>query len=103
MPAAGVPASAAVPSPLSVRLTPLGSAPVSEIDGVGAPVVVTANVAAFPTWNMTLLALVIAGAVGVKLIVYLMAMDAAVPSPATPVVPAGAYDDPPPPPVPPNV
>ena len=38
VPAAGVPASVAVPSPLSLNFTPRGSAPVSDKPGVGAPV-----------------------------------------------------------------
>ena len=46
MPAAGVPARVAVPSPLSTKVTPAGSAPVSVSAGVGNPVVVTVNVPA---------------------------------------------------------
>jgi hypothetical protein len=45
-----------------VKVTPLGSAPVSTKDGVGVPVVVTMNVPAAPTVNVVLLALVMAGA-----------------------------------------
>ena len=37
----GVPTRLAVPSPLSVKVTPLGSAPDSEIAAVGFPDVVT--------------------------------------------------------------
>ena len=48
MPAAGVPARVAVPSPLSTKVTPVGSAPVSLSAGVGNPVVVTVNVPAVP-------------------------------------------------------
>jgi len=44
----GVPASVAVPLPLSVNVTPPGNAPVSERDGVGVPLVVTVNVPALP-------------------------------------------------------
>src|SRR5204863_9279560 len=62
LPAAGVPPSVAVPFPLSLNVTPLGSAPVSLSDGVGVPVVVTVNVPAVPTANVVLLALVIAAA-----------------------------------------
>src|SRR5207245_5127650 len=62
VPAAGVPLSVPVPFPLSVKVTPLGSAPVSVRVGVGVPVVVTVNVPAVPTTNVALLALVIAGA-----------------------------------------
>ena len=49
VPAAGVPASVAVPSPLSTNVTPAGSAPVSVSAAVGNPVVVTVNVPAVPT------------------------------------------------------
>ncbi len=38
-----VPAKVAVPFPLSVKVTPPGSTPVSVIAGVGVPVVVTVN------------------------------------------------------------
>ena len=70
VPAAGAPASAAVPSPLSTKVTPVGSAPVSLKDEVGNPVVVTVNVPIVPDVNVVLPALVIAGAwltVSVKL------------------------------------
>jgi hypothetical protein len=62
VPAAGVPLSAPVPFPLSAKVTPLGSVPVSVSAGVGDPVVVTVNVAAAPIANVVLLALVITGA-----------------------------------------
>jgi len=62
VPTAGVPESVPVPFPLSLKVTPLGSAPVSVSDGVGVPVVVTENVPAVPTVNVVLLALVITGA-----------------------------------------
>ena len=62
MPAAGVPASVAVPSPLSTKVTPAGSAPVSLSAEVGNPVVVTVNVPDVPVVNVVLSALVIAGA-----------------------------------------
>ena len=52
----------AVPSPLSVKVTPAGSAPVSVRAAVGNPVVVTVNVPAWPTVKVALAALVIAGA-----------------------------------------
>ena len=53
----------AVPSPLSVNVTPLGKAPFSVRLGVGEPVVVTVKVLAAPTVKVVLLALVmIAGA-----------------------------------------
>jgi len=59
--AAGVPASVAVPLPLSTKVTPVGSAPDSVIVGVGLPVVVTEKKPAAPTVNVALEALVIAG------------------------------------------
>ena len=60
--AAAVPEIVAVPFPLSVKLTPPGSDPVLLMAEVGLPVVVTVNVPAVPAVNVTLLALVIAGA-----------------------------------------
>src|SRR6266446_4742930 len=67
VPAAGVPLSVPVPLPLSVKLTPDGSAaPPRVIDGVGKPVVVTVNEPAWPTVNVVALALVMAGACWVK-------------------------------------
>ena len=61
-PAAGVPASVAVPSPLSMKLTPVGRAPVSESDAVGRPVVVTVKVPALPSVKVVLSAEVMPGA-----------------------------------------
>jgi hypothetical protein len=46
---------------LSTKVTPVGSAPVSDREGVGKPVVVTENVPAVPTVNVVLVPLVIAG------------------------------------------
>ena len=43
VPGAGVPESVAVPSPLSVKVTPPGSVPVSVIGGGGPPAVVIEN------------------------------------------------------------
>jgi hypothetical protein len=57
-----VPLKVAVPLPLFVKVTPLGSDPVSLSETVGLPVAVTVNVPAVPTVNVVLLALVIAGA-----------------------------------------
>ena len=62
LPDAGVPLSVAVPFPLLVKVTPLGSAPVSVSDGAGVPVVVTVKLPAAPTVKVILLALVMAGA-----------------------------------------
>jgi len=57
-----VPVSAAVPSPLSTKVTPLGKAPVSLRAAVGAAVEVTLKDPAAPTVKVVLLALVISGA-----------------------------------------
>ena len=46
MPAAGVPASVAVPLPLLVNVTPVGSVPVRVNVAAGKPVVVMVNVPA---------------------------------------------------------
>ena len=62
MPAAGVPARVAVPSPLSTKVTPVGRGPDSVRAGVGKPVVVTVNDPAVPTAKVLALALVMAGA-----------------------------------------
>jgi hypothetical protein len=62
-PEAGVPLSVAVPFPLSLNVTPLGSVPVSVRLGVGDPVVVTVKIPAVPAVNVVLFALVIAGLV----------------------------------------
>ncbi len=59
VPAPGVPASVAVPSPLLVNETPAGSAPVDEIVAAGgAADVVTVKVPAAPTLNVVAFALV---------------------------------------------
>ena len=64
LPAApGVPARVAVPLPLSVNVTPLGSAPVLLRLAVGVAVVVTVNVSGAPNANVVLFALVNVGAV----------------------------------------
>ena len=62
VPTSGVPARVAVPLPLSTKVTPEGSGPVSLRAGVGNPVVVTVNVLSMPTANAVVAALVIAGA-----------------------------------------
>jgi len=61
--AVAVPASVAVPLPLSLNVRPAGKAPVSVRAGVGKlwPVV-TVNVPVAPTINVVLVALVIVGA-----------------------------------------
>ena len=48
--------------PLFTKVTPLGSAPVSESEAAGLPVVVTEKVPAVPAVKVVLLALVIVGA-----------------------------------------
>jgi hypothetical protein len=59
---AGVPPRVAVPLPLFTNVTPLGSAPVSESDADGVPVVVMEKAPAEPTVKVALFALVNAGA-----------------------------------------
>ena len=54
----------AVPSWLSLKVTPDGRFPDSVTAAAGLPVVVTVNVPCVPTVNATALPLVIAGAVG---------------------------------------
>ena len=60
-PAAGVPASVAVPFLLSVNVTPDGSAPVSDNVELGTPVVVTVKVPVWPVVKMVPAGLVIWG------------------------------------------
>ena len=63
LPAApGVPASVAVPSPLSTKDTPAGRLPVSLSEAVGLPVEVTVKVPAEPAVKEALFPLVITGA-----------------------------------------
>ena len=64
-----MPARVAVPLPLSVKVTPDGSAPDSVNAAVGLPVVVTENDPAVPTVKVVEVALVMAGAVGAALTV----------------------------------
>ena len=62
VPAAAVPPSVPVPSPLSTHVIPAGrAAPPRVIVGTGNPVVVTANVPGAPMGNVVAAALVIAG------------------------------------------
>ena len=61
---AGVPEMVAVPSSLSTKDTPWGSAPAIEIVGTGNPVVVTVKLPATPGVNATVAGLVIVGAAG---------------------------------------
>ncbi len=62
MPAAGVPDRVAVPSPLSVKVTPLGNVPVSLSAAVGLPVDVTVKVPDDPSMKVVSFADVMAGA-----------------------------------------
>ena len=64
-PMAGVPARVAVPLPLSVKVTPVGSGPLSANVGVGVPVVVTVKVPGAPWVKVVVLAEVMAGAVSI--------------------------------------
>jgi hypothetical protein len=61
-PCVGVPDRVAVPSPLSMKLTPLGKVPVSESDGAGKAAVVTVKLFDEPSMKEVELAEVIAGA-----------------------------------------
>src|SRR5262245_36193697 len=63
----GVPASVAVPLPLSVSLTPLGNGPLSLSAGVGTPVAVTLKELGVPTVNVTLPELVIEGGTSIEM------------------------------------
>ena len=58
----GVPAIVAVPLPLSLKVTEIGSAPDSVRAGAGEPVVVTVKLSAALTGKLALFALVIVGA-----------------------------------------
>jgi hypothetical protein len=58
----GVPERVPVPSPLSVKLTPVGSVPVTASAGVGLPVDVTVKLPGVPAVKVSAAALVIAGA-----------------------------------------
>ena len=60
-----VPASVAVPFPLSMNMIPLGRLPVSLKAGVGVPVDITVNMPAMPAVNVVLAPLVICGGVPV--------------------------------------
>ena len=60
LPAAGLPASVAVPSLLSTKITPEGSAPVSLKEGVGIPLAVTVKRLDRPIAKVVASALVIA-------------------------------------------
>ena len=86
VPDAGVPLRVAVPFPLFVKVTPLGKAPDSVMDGVGDPVVVTVKLPAAPTVNVVLLALVIVGEVRAVLTVSVKLWLAGVPTPLLAVI-----------------
>ena len=58
----GVPAREAVPSPLSVKVTPAGRSPVSDSVAVGTPVETTVKLPAEPSVNVVELPLVMVGA-----------------------------------------
>ena len=84
-----MPARVAVPLPLSVKVTPDGSAPDSVSVAVGLPVVVTENVPAVPTVNVAALALVMAGAVGAAFTVSVKLWVAFGPTPFAAVIVIG--------------
>src|SRR5262249_9626429 len=79
--AAGVPASVAVPLPLSMNFTPGGSAPDSLRTGVDWPVAVTRNEPAAPAAKVALAALVIIADRGAGLTVTLRFSLAPPPTP----------------------
>jgi hypothetical protein len=81
--AAGVPERVAVPFGPGVNVTPPGKTPDSVSVGAGIPVVVTLKLPGFPTTNVVLNALVMAGA---ELIVRLNDCVAAVPTPLVAVI-----------------
>ena len=62
VPVAGVPDRVAVPSPLSTKLTPLGSGPVSDSAAVGEADDVTVKVPLVPSVKVVLSPEVMAGA-----------------------------------------
>ena len=62
VPAAGVPAIVAVPSPLLTKVTPLGRAPVLVREAIGLPVVSTLKLPGMLTENVALAGLMKAGA-----------------------------------------
>ena len=82
-PTAGVPASVAVPSPLSVKVTPPGRGELPiDSDGVGTPVVVTVNDPAVPSVKVVVVAEeTVAGVLTVS--VKVVVCEAAVPVPVT--------------------
>jgi hypothetical protein len=63
VPVPGVPERVAVPLALSTKVTPVGSAPVSDRAAVGLPVVVTVKVPAAFSVKVVLVADVMVGAV----------------------------------------
>ena len=93
-PTAGVPASVAVPSPLSVKVTPPGRGELPiDSDGVGTPVVVTVKDPAVPSVKVVVVAEeMVAGVSTVR--VKVVVCEAAVPVPVTVIgyVPAGVAE-----------
>jgi hypothetical protein len=83
---AGMPDRVAVPSPLLTKLTPVGSAPVSDRLGDGSPVEVTMNAPAVPTAIVAESAEVISGADDVALTVNVNACVASGRVPSTAVI-----------------
>jgi hypothetical protein len=83
---AGAPLSVAVPSPLSVAVTPAGSAPVTTSVGTGNPAAVTVKLPADPKENVVAAALVIAT---VCVTVNVNACAAGAPTPLVAVIVSG--------------
>ncbi len=79
--AVGVPPRVPVPFPLSVNVTPVGSAPFSNRVGIGNPVAITMNVPAEPTLNVALFPVVIVGEVAGRITVSTKFCIASVPTP----------------------
>ena len=86
VPAPGVPLSTPV---AGTKVTPEGSAPVSDKVGAGVPVAVTVNVPAAPTVNVALEALVMAGAAVARDTVSVKLCVAFVPTPFAAVIVIG--------------
>ena len=75
----GIPPKFAVPSPLSVKVTPVGNVPLSLKVGIGSPVATTLNRLVEPVVKTFVLALLIAGAVPVTLMLTVAAALVLVP------------------------
>ena len=97
MPAAGVPARVAVPSPLPVKVTPAGNAPCTDSAAAGKPLLVTVKLPAWPVANVVFAALVIAGACSTVSMKVWTATETSLPATIvnryTPALPAAGVPD----------